>query len=68
MSNPVEAIITGRWTVGYAAENGGICLIKFDFTDRPAITLAIPHDQAEQIARAILEQGKHPPPPSNRRN
>lgn len=68
MSNPIEAILAGGWTVGFTAENGGMCLLKFDFTDRPAITLAIPHDEAEQIAKAILEQGKHPPPPSNRRN
>lgn len=68
MSNPIEAVFVGRWTVGYSPQDDGLCLLKFDFTDRPSITLAIPHDQAEQIAEAILEQGKHPPPPSNRRN
>jgi len=64
----MQAIITGKWTVGYSHNPEGFTLLRFDFTDREAIILAIPPEAADGIAKAILENLTNPPPRPDRRN
>jgi hypothetical protein len=63
MSGPVEAIIVGKWSVGLAGNNN-MTILHFEFTDRAPLTLALPLDQAAQIAAAIQSQQKSPPEPT----
>jgi hypothetical protein len=48
-----EAITVGKWEVGFSSDK---TFLRFPFTDRPALILAISHDQAVALARAILDQ------------
>lgn len=64
----LDAVIVGKWTVGYSHNPVGMALLLFEFDNRPPINLAIPPDQAEAIAKAILENLRNPPPRRNRQN
>jgi hypothetical protein len=65
----IEAIPVGKWSVGWTHHNPeGWTLLMLEFTDRAPINLAIPPEAAEGIAKAILENLRHPPPPPGRRN
>jgi len=48
----INAILVGKWEV---ARVGRHALIRFPFSDRPSIVLALPHDQAVAFAEAILQ-------------
>jgi hypothetical protein len=64
----IDAILVGKWTVGYSHNPEGMAILLFEFADRPPINLALTPETAEQVAKALLENIKHPPPRPNRRN
>lgn len=49
------AIMVGKWAVGLDTSHD-LTLLRFDFADVPAITLAISRGDAEQIAKVMLDQ------------
>lgn len=55
-----EIIAVGKWAVALERSSGGTVL-RFDFNDRPALTLLVPGDSARQIADAINAQYENPP-------
>lgn len=61
MPDPIDVIMTDKWTVGYSAEHD-VTLLLFEFTDRAPINLAISRGNAEKIAKAIQNQLQNPPP------
>lgn len=56
-------IQVGRWAVAGSVRVPGVSVFKFEFSDRPDLTFAMPADEAEKFARAILE---HLPPKPDR--
>lgn len=70
MVDKVEAVLVGKWTVGYAHDprQQGASLLLLEWDDRAPINLAFPPDEAVKIANAILEQCANPPPKPDRMN
>ena len=64
MSMQVSAVLVGRWKIGLADSppDARRTILMFDFDNREPINLALPPDQAVNIARAILDQYDNPPP------
>ena len=61
-----NALITGKWAVGYDHNNNGTVL-RFDFAEPdPPLVLWIQRDDALLIARAILDHYERPPPKPHR--
>lgn len=58
----MEVILAGKWSIAHSPQNGGMAILMFEFSDREPIRLALPQEEAEKMAQAILEQGKNPPP------
>jgi hypothetical protein len=65
MAGRMEAVMTGKWSLGYDAGRQ-LTILIFEFSDRQPIVVAISPDNAEQIAKAMLEQLRNPPPRLNR--
>lgn len=63
----IPVILAGKWNAGYMHEPPGIAM-SFQFSDRAPITIALPPEQAEQMARAIIEAVRNPPPRRDRHN
>ncbi|MGX1323864.1 hypothetical protein AB7M17_007317 [Bradyrhizobium sp. USDA 377] len=64
----VDCIKVERWTVGLPTDRDDPkpTILLFDFDNRESINLAILPEEAVKIARGILEQYEHPPPPRDR--
>jgi hypothetical protein len=60
-----QAILVGKWTVGFHHSTAGT-ILKFDFSDRDPIVLIVPKEQATELARGILSQYENPPPKRSR--
>lgn len=60
-SKPTEVILAGRWTVGIIKSSNHVVL-GFEFSDQPAINLALTREQAADIAAALQAQVQSPPP------
>ena len=63
----LQAILVGKWSVGYHHPDG-MNILKLEFSDRPPLHLAFPRQQAEEIAKAFLENLKRPPPKRDQMN
>jgi hypothetical protein len=61
MADQIQALIVGRWHVGYAHDADG-CVLSFEFTDCEPMHFLMPLDQAAAMAHAILDQNANPPP------
>ena len=67
MAKPVQAVVVGKWAVGFN-KSRDMTLLQFEFTDRPAINLALSRQDADQIAKAMLEQLRKSPPSRSEMN
>ncbi|MGE0035962.1 MAG: hypothetical protein AB7S93_10030 [Xanthobacteraceae bacterium] len=57
----IYAIPIGKWSTAYHHPTKST-FIHFEWLDRPAMTFAIPPEQAVEFAKAILENYETPPP------
>jgi hypothetical protein len=57
----IEIIQIGKWSVALERRSGGT-MLRFDFADAQPLVLLVPKTEASQIAEAILNQYKTPPP------
>jgi len=62
MSGPLEAVIVGKWSIGYADAHH-MTILQFEFKDRAPVTFALRPDHAALLATAIQDQLKSPPRP-----
>ena len=67
MSKPIQAIIAGKWSVGFS-KSSGQTLLMFEFSDREPVNLALSQDQAVALANAVLAQAKKMPSQPDRMN
>lgn len=51
----MKALVIGKWNLG-RSPSGGLTFLRFEFNDKPPLDLAIPTNEAEKIAEAILAQ------------
>jgi hypothetical protein len=63
----IPVLKIGKWSLGYSQNLRG-CVLALEFADHEPLNLAIPFDDAVQMAKAILDQQKNPPPRSDRMN
>ena len=62
---PDRALVVRTWAVGYDFSTG-MSVLKFEWIDRDPITLAMPEQQARELAQAILN--RTPPASADRQS
>lgn len=55
MSERIDVIFVGKWSVGLG-ENNSLAILKFEFADRAPVNLALSPVQAGQMASEIQNQ------------
>lgn len=53
----IKAIVVGKWSLGHHAKER-LTILRFDFTDREPLIIAVPNEEADKIAVALIEQQK----------
>ena len=65
MGNEIQAILVGKWVIGYDHASKHT-VVRIEFSDRPPLHLAFAPENAVDLAKAILDQQQNPPPKSDR--
>ncbi len=57
---PDEVVQSGRWKIGLHKPSG-MTLLKFEFPTRDLVIVGLRADEAEKLAKEILDQLRNPP-------
>jgi len=56
---PIRALMVGRWELAYI-QSEDLTVLSFDVKDEPKLNVALSRQDADQIAKAILEKLQNP--------